>query len=77
MGVAMLILGRQQGQAICVGPNIKVTLLSASGGAARIGIDAPKSVTINREEIQQECESWERVFGGDELDRFLAGIPQL
>ncbi|HUX32346.1 MAG TPA: carbon storage regulator [Gemmatimonadaceae bacterium] len=47
----MLILGRRAGQAIIVGGNIRIVLLASDRGGARIGIDAPTHVGIQREEI--------------------------
>ncbi len=47
----MLILGRRAGQAIIVGGNIRIVLLASDRGGARIGIDAPPHVGIQREEL--------------------------
>jgi len=50
----MLKITRRAGERIIVGENIVVTLLEVSGSTARIGIDAPASVPIFREEIWVE-----------------------
>lgn len=47
----MLILTRRPSETICIGPQVKVTVLSVKGGQVRIGIDAPKDVEVDREEI--------------------------
>jgi len=47
----MLILTRRVGEAMKLGEEITVTVLSVRGNQVRIGIDAPKSVAIQREEI--------------------------
>lgn len=47
----MLILTRRAGESIYIGDNIKVKVLNAERGQARIGIEAPKDVPVNREEI--------------------------
>ena len=47
----MLVLSRKQHQSLVIGENIKITVLELKGNQVRIGIDAPKSVTVHREEI--------------------------
>lgn len=48
----MLVLSRRQNESIFIGKDIVVTVLSNRGGQVRIGIDAPKEITILREEIR-------------------------
>ncbi|MCV6590595.1 MAG: carbon storage regulator CsrA [Marinobacterium sp.] len=47
----MLILTRNVGQAIRIGDDIEVRVLSFNGNQVSIGINAPKEVNIHREEI--------------------------
>ena len=47
----MLILTRRIQEAIMIGDDIVLTILSVRGNQVRIGIDAPKSVEVHREEI--------------------------
>ena len=47
----MLVLSRKQHQSLVIGENIKITVLELKGNQVRIGIDAPESVTVHREEI--------------------------
>ncbi|MGY5346097.1 carbon storage regulator CsrA [Paenibacillus glucanolyticus] len=47
----MLILSRNKGQKIMINDNIVISILEISGEQVRIGIEAPKDVTIYREEI--------------------------
>jgi len=47
----MLILTRKAGETIIIGDNIKVTILGLSSKQIRIGIDAPKEVSVHRKEI--------------------------
>lgn len=49
----MLILTRNAGETLTIGENITVTVLSLRGGQVRIGITAPKSVPVHREEVAQ------------------------
>jgi len=46
----MLVLSRKVGEGIYIG-NVKVTLVRAGEGKARIGIDAPRDLEIRREEL--------------------------
>ena len=47
----MLILTRRVGEALKLGEDITVTVLGVRGNQVRIGIDAPKSVAIQRSEM--------------------------
>lgn len=47
----MLVLSRRAGQRIRVGEDIVITVLEVEGGRVRVGIDAPRSVVVHREEI--------------------------
>lgn len=47
----MLQLTRKPGETIVIGENIRVSVIQIAGGAVRIGIDAPRDVSIYREEI--------------------------
>jgi carbon storage regulator len=47
----MLILSRRIGEAIVVNDNIRILILSASGGTVRLGIEAPRQVEVHREEV--------------------------
>jgi carbon storage regulator len=49
----MLILSRRVGEAVKVGENISITVLSVKGNQVRIGVDAPKDIAVHREEIYQ------------------------
>lgn len=47
----MLILTRRAGEVVRIGDDVKVTVLSVRGNVVRVGIDAPKSVPVNRQEV--------------------------
>ena len=49
----MLILTRKLGESIRIGDNIKITVSDIKGKQIRIGIDAPRDVTVHREEVYQ------------------------
>jgi len=47
----MLILSRRPGESLRIGDDVTITVLGVRGGQVKIGIDAPKSVKIVREEL--------------------------
>ncbi len=47
----MLILTRRPGQSIWIGNNIEVVIQEIRGNQVKLGISAPKSVSVDREEI--------------------------
>ena len=47
----MLVLSRRLGEVLVIGDNIKVQVLGISGNQVRLGIAAPKSVSVHREEV--------------------------
>ena len=48
----MLVLSRQLGQTIVIGDNIEVKVVGIGGGRVKLGIEAPRQVSVNRREIQ-------------------------
>ena len=50
----MLVLTRKHGESVRIGPDVRVTVVSASGGQVRIAIEAPDDVGIFREEIYEQ-----------------------
>jgi carbon storage regulator len=53
----MLILTRNIGQTIKIGDDVSITVLGVQGNQVRIGIDAPREVSVHREEIYKRIES--------------------
>ena len=47
----MLILTRRVGESVVIGEDVVVTVLGVKGNQVRIGINAPKTVAVHREEI--------------------------
>jgi len=56
----MLILTRRVGEALMIGKDIIVTVLSVNGNQIRIGIKAPKDIPVHREEVYERIEREER-----------------
>ena len=47
----MLVLSRQKEQTIVVGDDVRITIVDVKGDKVRLGIDAPRSVAVHREEV--------------------------
>ncbi len=47
----MLVLSRQRDETIIIGDSIRVTIVEVRGDKVRIGIDAPRDVTVHRQEV--------------------------
>lgn len=47
----MLILTRRVGEALVIGDDVTLTVLGVKGNQVRIGVNAPKEVTVHRQEI--------------------------
>lgn len=68
----MLILTRRISESVIIGDEVKVTVLGVKGNQVRLGIDAPKTVSVHREEIyhriQQEKEGGSSTSGPETED---------
>lgn len=53
----MLILTRRLGESIIIGEDIVVTILGLKGNQVRIGTDAPKNMSVHREEIKHKIDA--------------------
>ena len=53
----MLILTRRVGETIVIGENMTFTVLGVKGNQVRIGANAPKEVSVHREEIYQKIKA--------------------
>ena len=49
----MLILTRRVGETVMIGDNVTVAIVGVKGSQVRIGINAPKDVTVHRKEIYE------------------------
>jgi carbon storage regulator len=53
----MLILTRRVGESLKILQDITVTVLGVKGSQVRLGVSAPKSVTVHREEIYKRIQA--------------------
>jgi carbon storage regulator len=52
----MLVLTRKPNESIVIGDDIRITVLAVDRDHVRIGVDAPKSVPVDRAEIRDEID---------------------
>ncbi|MGD9646599.1 MAG: carbon storage regulator CsrA [Pirellulales bacterium] len=57
----MLVLSRKEGERICIGENIVVTVVSVRGDRVRLGFEGPREVPIHREEIMRAIHEFPQV----------------
>lgn len=59
----MLILTRRIGETLIIGDDVNITVLGVKGNQVRLGINAPKDVSVHREEIYLRIQQEKQ--GGD------------
>jgi carbon storage regulator len=72
----MLVLSRQRDESIIIGDNIVVTIVDVRGDKVRLGIDAPREVSVHRREIYEAIQRENRQaaqIGLDEARRVGRG----
>ncbi|MEE8059338.1 MAG: carbon storage regulator CsrA [Pseudomonadales bacterium] len=47
----MLVLSRRLGETLIIGDDVKIMVLGISGNQVRLGIAAPKEISVHREEV--------------------------
>ena len=65
----MLVLSRQRDESIMIGDDVEITIVDVRGDKVRLGINAPRSVSVHRKEIylaiQKEKEEHPAPTSGD------------
>ena len=56
----MLVLSRKRGERIVIGPNIELTVVDIRGNKVRLAVDAPRDVSIHRQEIYRRIQDESR-----------------
>ncbi|WKD49822.1 carbon storage regulator CsrA [Microbulbifer spongiae] len=60
----MLVVKRRPGENLRIGKNVSVTVLGISGNQVRVGIAAPKSLPVHREEVYLRIQKEEELNNG-------------
>jgi carbon storage regulator len=56
----VLVLTRRGGESVMVGDDVVITVLDVRGDVVRLGIKAPRSIQVHREEIYRELQAANR-----------------
>jgi len=65
----MLILTRRVGETLMIGDSVTITVLGVKGNQVRLGVNAPKDVSVHREEIYQRIQRENDDEDGEHLSR--------
>jgi carbon storage regulator len=63
----MLVLTRRRGESVTIGPDIRVVVLGVKSGQVRLGIEAPHSVAVHREEVYARIQEENRLAAKTEV----------
>jgi carbon storage regulator len=71
----MLIITRRPGEKIMVGDDIVVEVIEVSGSSVRVGIAAPRSIPVYREEIWAAVQAENRAAAASDVDQLPDDVP--
>jgi len=60
----MLVLSRKLNQAIMVGDNVRIVVVSVDRDQVKLGIDAPREIPVHRSEVYEEIQRVNRAAAG-------------
>ena len=72
----MLILSRKVGQSIVINGNVIVKVVRVDGDQIKLGIDAPKEVSVHREEIQRQRDAGVSAPAGRSALKTILGLSE-
>ena len=64
----MLILTRRVGETLMIGDDVTVTVLGVKGNQVRIGVNAPKEISVHREEIYMRIQAEKNAQSSGQAD---------
>ena len=62
----MLILTRKVGETVVIGDEVEVTIMAIKGNQVRVGVKAPRDMTVHREEVYEQLRAGGLAAGGGE-----------
>ena len=69
----MLILTRRVGETVMIGDEVTVTVLGVKGNQVRVGVNAPKTVSVHREEIYERIQREEKADSAGNDSEYAVG----
>jgi carbon storage regulator len=73
---AMLVLSRRTGEEIVIGDGIRIKVVSVKGNQVRIGVTAPRSVAVDRQEVAERRAQDDALPGPGSLGQHMIGAPE-
>lgn len=70
----MLALSRKANESIIIGNDIEITILEVKGEQVKIGINAPKSVPVYREEVYEQIKEANKEAAADAVQENLKNL---
>ena len=71
----MLVLSRRVGEEIIINDNIRVTVVAVKGDRVRLGIVAPRDVTVDRSEVHERRMQFQPAIVGSDADAAIGVMP--
>jgi carbon storage regulator len=71
----MLIITRRAGEKIRVGDDVLIEVMEVTGSTVRVGIAAPKSIPVYREEIWAAVQAENKAAAASEVDQLPDDVP--
>jgi len=65
----MLVLSRQKEQSIMIGDDVEITIIDVRGDKVRLGIAAPKGITVHRKEVWEAIQKEKEIKKAEEEGR--------